>query len=98
MRLQTRGLRLTSSGRQLAQEIKVLLEQADSLYESARGLAANLVGELKVGVFAPLAPFRLPAILQTFEVQHPGVVVYVLEAGLARRQNPRLVGPCDVAR
>ena len=72
VRLRTRGLRLTPSGRQLAQDIKVLLEHADSLYESARGLATSLVGELKVGVFSPLAPFRLPAILQTFEVQHPG--------------------------
>ena len=97
VRLQTRGLRLTSSGRQLAQEIKVLLEQADSLYESARGLAANLVGELKVGVFAPLAPFRLPAILQTFEVQHPGVEVSFLEADLASLQTALLEGQCDVA-
>lgn len=45
VRLRTRGLRLTPSGRQLAQDIKVLLEHADSLYESARGLAASLVGE-----------------------------------------------------
>jgi DNA-binding transcriptional LysR family regulator len=97
VRLRTRGLRLTPSGRQLAQDIKVLLEHADSLYESARGLAASLVGELKVGVFAPLAPFRLPAILQTFEVQHPGVEVSFLEADLASLQTALLDGQCDVA-
>ncbi|AUZ36405.1 LysR family transcriptional regulator [Arthrobacter sp. PGP41] len=97
VRLHTRGLRLTPSGRHLAQDIKVLLEHADSLYESARGLAAGLVGELKVGVFAPLAPFRLPAILQTFEVQHPGVEVSFLEADLATLQSALLDGQCDVA-
>lgn len=97
VRLRTRGLRLTPSGRQLAQDIKVLLEHADSLYESARGLAASLVGELKVGVFAPLAPFRLPAILQTFEAQHPGVEVSFLEADLASLQTALLEGQCDVA-
>ena len=97
MRLRTRGLRLTPSGRQLAQDIKVLLEHADSLYESARGLATSLVGELKVGVFAPLAPFRLPAILQTFEGQHPGVEVSFLEADLASLQTALLEGQCDVA-
>lgn len=97
VRLRTKGLRLTPSGRQLVQDIKVLLEHADSLYESARGLSASLVGELKVGVFAPLAPFRLPAILQTFEVQHPGVEVSFLEADLATLQTALLDGQCDVA-
>lgn len=97
VRLPTRGLRLTPSGRQLSQDIKVLLEHADALYESAQGLSAGLVGELKVGVFAPLAPFRLPAILQTFEVQHPGVEVSFLEADLAALQSALLDGRCDVA-
>ncbi|MFJ5862214.1 LysR family transcriptional regulator [Pseudarthrobacter sp. NPDC092439] len=97
VRLPTRGLRLTPSGRQLSQDIKVLLEHADALYESAHGLSAGLVGELKVGVFAPLAPFRLPAILQTFEVQHPGVEVSFLEADLATLQSALLDGRCDVA-
>lgn len=55
------------------------------------------MGEPKVGVFAPLAPFRLPAILQTFEVQHPGVEVSFLEADLASLQTALLEGQCDVA-
>ncbi|MDQ0769469.1 DNA-binding transcriptional LysR family regulator [Pseudarthrobacter defluvii] len=97
VRPRTRGLRLSPLGRQLAQDIKVLLEHADSLYESARGLATSLVGELKVGVFSPLAPFRLPTILQTFEVQHPGIEVSVLEADLASLQTALLEGQCDVA-
>lgn len=97
VRLPTRGLRLTPSGRQLLQDIKVLLEHADALYESARGMSAGLAGELKVGVFAPLAPFRLPAILQTFEVQYPGVEVSFLEADLATLQSALLDGRCDVA-
>ena len=97
VRLQTRGLRLTPSGRQLLQDIKVLLEHADALYESAQGMSAGLAGELKVGVFAPLAPFRLPAILQTFEVQYPGVEVSFLEADLATLQSALLDGRCDVA-
>lgn len=93
----TRGLRLTPAGRQLAGDIKVVLEHADSLYESARGLAASVVGELRVGVFSPLAPFRLPAILQSFERQHPGVAVSILEADLAGLQTALREGQCDVA-
>ncbi|WOH18318.1 LysR family transcriptional regulator [Paenarthrobacter sp. GOM3] len=97
VRHKSRGLRLTQSGRQFAKDIKSFLEQADSLYESARGMSATLVGELKVGVFAPLAPFRLPAILQTFETRHPGVEVSILEADLATLQEALMDGRCDVA-
>ncbi len=97
VRQRTRGIRLTSTGKQFAQDIKSFLEHADSLYESARGMAANLSGELKVGVFAPLAPFRLPAILQAFEAEHPGVEVSIVEADLARLQEALLGGQCDVA-
>ncbi|MBO1268228.1 LysR family transcriptional regulator [Arthrobacter cavernae] len=97
VRLKTRGLRLTPSGRQFAQDIKVFLEHADSLYESARGMGTSLVGELKVGVFAPLAPFRLPTILQTFEAEHPSVEVSFLEADLAELQNALLEGQCETA-
>lgn len=93
----TRGLRLTPEGRQLAGDIKVFLEHADSLYESARGLATTVVGDLRVGVFSPLAPFRLPAILQSFERQHPGVAVSILEADLAGLQTALREGQCDVA-
>lgn len=93
----TRGLRLTPAGRQLAGDIKVVLEQADSLYESARGLSTSIVGELTVGVFSPLAPFRLPAILQSFERRHPGVEVSILEADLAGLQSALRDGACDVA-
>ena len=97
VRLRTRGLRLTPSGRQLAQKVKALLEQADSLYESARGLDTNLVGGLVVGVFTPLAPFRLPAILQSFEAKYPDVEVSILESDLASLQTALLEGRCDVA-
>ncbi|WP_284987973.1 LysR family transcriptional regulator [Arthrobacter sp. fls2-241-R2A-172] len=97
VRHKSRGLRLTQSGRQFAKDIASFLEQADSLYESARGMSATLVGELKVGVFAPLAPFRLPAILQTFETRHPGVEVSILEADLATLQEALMDGRCDVA-
>lgn len=97
VRQRTRGIRLTPSGKQFARDIKSFLEHADSLYEAARGMATTLSGELKVGVFAPLAPFRLPTILQAFEAKHPGVEVSIVEADLARLQEVLLDGQCDVA-
>lgn len=97
MRQPRRGLGLTPAGRQFAKDIVVFLEQADTLYEVARGFSDALVGELKVGVFTPLAPFRAPVILQAFEAQHPGVQVTFLEADLAALQSALLDGRCDVA-
>lgn len=97
MRQSKRGVKLTPAGRQFAKDIVAFLEQADSLHESVRGFSNALVGELKVGVFAPLAPFRAPAILQAFEAQHPGVRVSFLEADLATLQTALLDGRCEVA-
>ncbi|WFR83040.1 LysR substrate-binding domain-containing protein [Arthrobacter sp. Y-9] len=97
VRQRPRGVRLTASGRQLAQDLKPILEQADSLYESVNGMSASLSGELKLGVFAPLAPFRLPTILQAFEAEHPEVSVSIVEADLARLHEVLLRGECDVA-
>jgi DNA-binding transcriptional LysR family regulator len=97
LRQSTRGLRLSPAGRQFAQDVVLFLEQADSLYETARGFSDGLMGELKVGVFAPLAPFRAPVILQAFQAQHPQVHVSFLEADLATLQAALLDGRCEVA-
>lgn len=97
IRHQARGLRLTAVGRQFAHDIKPFLEQADSLYESAQGLSTTLVGDLKIGVFVPLAPIRLPGIIQAFETKYPGVQVSVLEIDLAALKDALLEGRCDVA-
>ncbi|NKX55159.1 LysR family transcriptional regulator [Arthrobacter mobilis] len=92
-----RGLHLTPSGRQFAKDLGPFLEQADALYESARGYADALVGELKVGVFAPLAPFRAPVILQAFEARYPGVHVSFLEGDQEFLRRSLLEGHCELA-
>lgn len=97
VRQHARKIRLTDVGRQFARDLKPFLEQADALYESARGLSSTVTGQLNVGVFAPLAPLRLPAILQAFEAQYPGVQVSVLELDLAQLGTALRDGRCDVA-
>ncbi|WP_125612995.1 LysR family transcriptional regulator [Specibacter cremeus] len=92
-----RGITLTAAGRQFAQDANGFLEQADWLYESARGAEGVLAGTLHVGVYSPLAPFRLPVILQAFEAEHPGVAVSIVEADLATLQAALLDGRCEVA-
>ena len=97
VRQKRRTLALTPAGRQFSQELRSFLEHADSLYESAQGLAGSLTGELRVGVFAPLAPVRLPVILHEFESEHPGIDVSVFEADLATMRSELLAGRCEVA-
>lgn len=92
-----RGLTLSPAGRQFAQELNAFLEHADILYDSARGLAANLGGELTVGVFAPLAPFRAPIILRAFETEHPSVRVSFLEGDQEYVRAALLDGRCELA-
>jgi DNA-binding transcriptional LysR family regulator len=97
LRNRSTGLRLTSTGRQFAAEVKPFLEHADALFESTYGPSEALTGELVVGVFSPLASFRLPIILQAFESRHPGVEVIILEADLATLHAALREGRCDLA-
>lgn len=97
LRSKATGVRLTPTGRKFAQDLKAFLDHADALYESAHGLSESLVGELTVGVFSPLASFRLPVILAAFQSKHPGVDVTFLEADLATLQGAVRDGQCDLA-
>lgn len=97
LRNRSTGLKLTSTGRKFAIGVKPFLDQADVLFESAYGQAEALTGELVVGVFSPLASFRLPVILQAFESRHPGVEVSFLEANLATLHAALKEGRCDLA-
>lgn len=96
-RLPRRGLRLTSAGRRLLKSSLVLLEEADQLPQLVREGEPDLVGELTVGVFAPLAPFRAPVILQEFERAHPGVHLSFLEGDQEEIRQALRDGKYEVA-
>lgn len=97
LRNRSTGLKLTSTGRKFAMSVKPFLDQADALFESTYGQSEALTGELTVGVFSPLASFRLPVILQAFESRHPGVDVTFFEADLATLHTALRDGRCDLA-
>lgn len=97
VRNRTAGLKLTRTGARFAREIDGFLDHAERLYASARGLSATMSGTLAVGVFAPLAPFRLPVILQEFHTRFPDVEVTFLEADLETLRTALLDGQIDVA-
>jgi len=97
LRNRSTGLKLTSTGRAFAIEVKSFLDHADALFESTSGSGEALTGQLTVGVFSPLASFRLPVILRAFESQHPGVDVTFFEADLATLHTALRDGRCDLA-
>lgn len=97
VRLPRRGLRLTPAGQTLLGRCGAFLEEAELISRSVREDTAVLTGELVVGMYAPLAPFRAPALLQQFSQLHPEVNLVFLEGDQGTLQQALLDGHCEVA-
>ncbi|WP_066902599.1 LysR family transcriptional regulator [Mycolicibacterium houstonense] len=96
-RLPSRGLRLTAEGRRLLVEARTFLEDADQLYHSVRAEREELVGDLAVGIFSPIAPFHAPHLLTALESRHPGINVRVLEGDQETLMGALVEGTCEIA-
>lgn len=97
IRQPNRSILLSPTGKRLAHESDAFLEHADSLAEKISAFEGSLTGTLSVGVFAPIAPFRLPGLLNEFERRHPHVHVDFIEADLAQLQQALRTGDCEIA-
>ncbi len=96
-RLPRRGLRLTDAGIALLARAAAFLEQADTLAREAQSAHATLSGSISVGIYAPLAPFQAPTILQRFERRFPGVTVTFVEGDQGTLQHELYDGRCEIA-
>lgn len=96
-RLSSKGLRLTPSGKRLLLGSQAFLEEADLLYQAVRDESEALAGELVVGIYSPLAPFKAPVILQAFEAAHPQVKVTFHEGDQESLRQALLDGVCELA-
>ena len=96
-RLSSRGLRLTGEGRRLLVGARTFLEDADQLYHSVRAEREELVGDLVVGIFSPIAPFHAPNILTALEQRHPRINVSFLEGDQETLMRALAEGTCEVA-
>ena len=97
LRHHAKGLTLTAAGEEFYRELRSFLTHGDELAEIARSAAEGLVGQLTVGCFDTLAPFRLPGLLSEFSKRHPRVEVSVIEAELAALKSALRSGACEVA-
>lgn len=79
VRHHARGLALTSSGKTMLREAKLMLRQAQGLYTIAGELNNEMRGRLSVGCMVTLAPMIAPQLLHAFSEQHPGVTLNMIE-------------------
>lgn len=97
LRHHARGLTLTDAGRSFYQELRSYLVHTNELVESARSAGGELVGDLTIGCFNTIAPFRLPGLLASFHADHPEVNVSVLEGEHAELVAALRAGRCEIA-
>lgn len=92
-----RGLTLTMQGRVFLEHVTRLEEQAEQVVREAAALAAETVGEIRLGIFHTLSPFYAAGLIRGFAAVAPGVVVRPRELSLADLAEAALTGAIDVA-
>jgi DNA-binding transcriptional LysR family regulator len=97
VRHHARGVTLTASGEELLVTARELLRQADELGSSAHALGEGLVGRIRLGCFAILAPYLLPPLLAAVEEELPGLEVEPMEEALDGLENGLREGRFEVA-
>jgi DNA-binding transcriptional LysR family regulator len=73
VRHHAQGLALTSAGKTMLREAKLMLRQAQGLYTMAGELNNEIRGRLSVGCMVTLAPMIAPQLANVFSERHPGV-------------------------
>lgn len=97
IRQRNRSVILSPAGRRFAAQTRTFLANAQALSEQGSLLGGTLTGSLTVGVYAPIAPFRFPRVLTTFEEEHPGVDVALIAGDLEVVRSALEGGECEIA-
>lgn len=97
------GTKLTPAGRELLPNARRILEEVQSLNDSAAMLAGGTGGTYKLGVTATLAPYLLPQILPHIHRRYASLKLHVreqaprdLEAGLVSGEYDFILTPMPV--
>lgn len=93
----TRGLILTSVGREILRDSRQLLTKADELHRTARDLDGSFSGQLSIGCYSTLAPLLLPKIIDPYLRAHPSVDLNLMVGSHTEVQRNLQSGSCDVA-
>jgi LysR family hydrogen peroxide-inducible transcriptional activator len=74
-----KNVTVTSLGRDVARQARVVLRELEDLVEMAKGNQLPLTGPLKLGVIPTIAPFLLPRLLPALRAQFPDLRLYLKE-------------------
>ena len=74
----------TDIGRVLIAQARIVLGEATRLGDLRDAASGTFEGELRIGVIPTLAPYLLPAVLETLAERHPGIAL-VVEEGVTDR-------------
>ena len=91
-----RRVTVTSLGQRIAVQARLALSDVESLVEMARGEAAPLAGELRLGVIPTIAPFLLPSVLPKLRRKYPQLDLYLIEDQTQRIYDRLMDGELDV--
>ncbi len=92
-----RGLTLTLQGRVFLQHVTRLEQQALQVEREAAALAAEVAGEIRLGVFWTLSPFYAAGLIRSFGDIAPGVVIRQREMSLSDLADALREGSIDLA-
>src|SRR5210317_1404644 len=74
-----RNVTITATGQEVAVQARLVIRDAESLVEIARGRNDPLTGELRLGVIPTIAPFMLPGALPKLRREYPELELLLIE-------------------
>lgn len=81
-RMPAKGVIATDKGRQVGQRIQVFLEQARVLESDILSMTGDPAGTLRLGCYAPTAPYILPPILKRISKSYPEISIELKEGDM----------------
>ena len=91
-----RRVTITSTGRQVAIQARLCLQDIEQLVDIASGQQEPLCGELRLGVIPTIAPFMLPKVLPKLRRQYPELKLFLIEDQTQRLYDRLMEGTLDV--
>jgi LysR family hydrogen peroxide-inducible transcriptional activator len=91
-----RSVTITATGREVAVQAKLVLQDLEALIENARGRNEPLTGDLRLGVIPTIAPFMLPEALPRLRDEYPELRLLLTEDQTQRIYRRLMDGELDV--
>ena len=96
IRQPSKGLKITSAGRNFLSKVDTLMAAANEFESQTIGRAIALQGEISVGCFSPMSAHFLPPLLKALTKKLPSVQVNIHESDIREVQTKLLEGHVDL--